>query len=68
MRQARGDDRAHRGAAQMIEGHAGFLQRLDDADMGEAARAAARQHQPHGAAGDEARQPRHIGLLPARRW
>ena len=32
------------------------VQRLHDADMGEAARAAAGEHEPDGAAGDEARQ------------
>ena len=52
--EARGDDRAHRGAAEIIERHIRLLQRLDHADMGEAARAAARQHQTHRAAGDEA--------------
>ena len=52
-----------RRAAQLIEGDARFLQRLDDADMGEAARPAAGQHQAHGTPGNEARHPRHIGLM-----
>ena len=44
----------------MIDWHAGFIQRLDDADMSEAPRATAGEHQAHGAAGDEARHSAHI--------
>ena len=57
---AGGDDRAHGGAAEIVERHARFRQRLDDADMGEAARAAARQHDADRTAGDEARQPADV--------
>ena len=44
----------------MIEGDIASDQRPDDTDMGKAARAAAREHQPDSAAGDESRQPLHV--------
>ena len=58
--QARRDDGAHGGAAQLVERHARFRQRLDDADMGKAARAAPRQHQPHRAPGNETGQALNV--------
>ena len=53
---AGGDDAAHAGAADIIERHARLLQRLQHADMGKAARAAARQHDVDRRARDEARK------------
>ena len=54
------DERAHAGAAQLIDRHARFVQRLQDADMGEAARAAAGQHQTDRASRYEPRQTAHV--------
>jgi hypothetical protein len=65
-REAGRDDGAHARAAQLIDRHMRFHQRLDDADMGEAARAAAGQHKTDRAAGDEPRQPLDVvGLTRA---
>ncbi len=52
-----GHDRAHAGAADHVDGHPGFLQRPDHAQVGEPARAAAAEDQPAGGAGDHPGQP-----------
>ena len=57
-----GDDGAHAGAADQVDRHARCAQRLDHADMGEGARAAARHHHADGMAGDQPRQPVEIGM------
>ena len=59
---AGGDDGAHAGAADQVDRHARGAQRLDDADMGEGARAAARHDDAHGMAGQQARQPVDVGM------
>jgi hypothetical protein len=50
-------DRAHAGAADQVDRHAGLAQRAHDADVREAARTTAGQHQADGLAGQQARQP-----------
>ena len=59
---AGGDDGAHAGAADQVDRHARGAQRLDDADMGEGARAAARHDDAHGMAGQQPRQPVDVGM------
>ena len=59
---AGGDDGAHAGAADQVDRHARGAQRLDDADMGEGARAAARHDDAHGVAGQQPRQPVDVGM------
>lgn len=48
------------GAADDVDGHAGGVQRVQDAQVGEAPGAAARQHQPHRLARHPPPQPRHV--------
>ena len=61
-RDAGGDDRAHARCRPDDRRARALRERLQDADMGKAARAAARQHEAHGAAGDEARETADIAL------
>ena len=46
-----------------IDRHPGFAQRADDAQVRKTARAAARQHQSHSAAHQQARDPAEIRRL-----
>ena len=57
----RGHHRAHAGAAHAVDLHAALHQRLPHAQVREAARATAGQHQAHGLAAEQPRQPRHVG-------
>ena len=58
------DDRAHAGAADLVDRHARGAQGLDHADMGEGAGATAGHHDADRVTGDQARQPvdiqRHV--------
>ncbi len=51
---------AHAGAADGIHGDAELLQGAQHAEVGEAAREPAAEHEAHGAPRGEARQPRHV--------
>src|SRR5215469_15424943 len=59
-RNARGYERAHAGAAQLIDGYASFRERLDDTDMREAPRATSSQNETDRAARNKSREAADI--------
>ena len=61
---ARGEDGAHAGAADEVDRHAVLAQRAHDAEVGEAARAAAREHEADRPAGQQPHDAVEVGGHP----